>query len=586
MPMLHFFQKLFSILLPSEIVHFWLLVFAMLIGAILETASIGLLIPAIGFMSDDNFLNNFPNFLLFLNKIGNPSKDSLIFYGVLFLFSIYIFKAVYLTFLTWWQNVFIYRIRAELSKRLFYSYLNQPWTFHLERNSAQLINTLTSETNQFGVYILQPTLIILSEMFIFVGITLLLTYNEPLNTLILIGIFGLSTFLFYKSVRNKLLKWGQARQFHETSRIQHVQQGLGGAKEVKLGALEDNFLKLYDRHNKEVSKIMQIQTTVQQQPRIWLEILTLISFAIIAYIMDSHNKSSTEIYIALGLFAGAAYRILPSINKLTGAIQNLRYANSVLELLHQEITMIKIPPQAAEKEQLNFSESINIKNLSYSYTNGNPILHNISMEIKHGQCIGLIGSSGSGKSTLIDIILGLLPSNEGSIFIDGEDIVKTNLRFWQKQIGYVPQSIFLTDDTLRHNIAFGIPDELIDEKAITNAIEMAQLQDFINNLPNKLDTVVGERGVRLSGGQRQRIGIARALYHNPNILVFDEATSALDMKTEEEIMGTINSMIGNKTIIIIAHRVATLKNCHKIYQIEDGGISEVLNSYIPHIKIK
>lgn len=545
----------------------------MLVGTLLETASVGLIVPALSVMSQDKLSDTTPWLLSVLAFLGNPIQDQLIVVGVVLLLGIYMVKTIFLVFLTWRQNVFVFSVRAALSQRLFSGYLHQPWSFHLQRNSAQLINTLTNETNQFGASALYPTLILLTEILVLIGICTLLIYVEPLGALMLVGVLALALWIFHRFTRNHLLRWGKERQFHEGLRVQHVQQGLGGAKEVKLSGREDEFLKLYSHHNISIARVMQLQTTLQQIPRLWLELLAVGSLAILVFVMVYQGKSAVSVFATLGLFAGAAFRLLPSASRIMGAIQNLRYSGAVVEQLHKEIHTLE-QHQKVDGKPLTFQSSIVLEQIRYQYPNTSTAsLTDVSITIPHGACIGLIGGSGAGKSTLVDIVLGLLTPTSGKVKVDGLDI-QTNLRGWQDQIGYVPQSIFLTDDTLRRNIAFGFPDNQIDDVAVQRAIQMAQLEEFVSGLPEGVRTVVGERGVRLSGGQRQRIGIARALYNDPQVLVLDEATSALDTKTEEGVMDAVNALVGKKTIVIIAHRLTTVSRCERLYRLEHGRIVE------------
>jgi len=566
-------KKIYLLLSNSERKQAWILLILMLVGTALETASVGLIVPALSLMSQDKLSDISPLLSSILAFLGNPSQDQLIVVGAVLLLGIYIVKTIFLLFMTWRQNVFIFSVRAALSQRLFSGYLHQPWSFHLQRNSAKLINTLTNETNQFGASALYPALILLTEILVLIGISSLLIYIEPFGALMLVGVLALALWIFHRFTRNHLLRWGKERQFHEGLRVQHVQQGLGGAKEVKLSGREDEFLELYSHHNLRVARVMQLQTTLQQIPRLWLELLAVGSLAILVFIMVYQGKSVVSLFAILGLFAGAAFRLLPSASRIMGAIQNLRYSGAVVDLLHKEIQTLE-PHRKIDSKPLNFQRAIDLDRICYNYCNTSVAsLTDITLTIPHGACIGLIGGSGAGKSTLVDIVLGLLTPTSGQVKVDGFDI-QNNLREWQDQIGYVPQSIFLTDDTLRRNIAFGFPDNQIDDVAVQRAIHMAQLEEFVSGLPEGVQTVVGERGVRLSGGQRQRIGIARALYNDPQVLVLDEATSALDTMTEEGVMDAVNALVGKKTIVIIAHRLTTVSRCERLYRLEHGRIVE------------
>lgn len=568
-----FIKKIFFLLTPSEKSQAWLLLFLMLIGALLETASIGFIVPALTLMSQEKLPDSYSWLSSALDFLGNPKKDELVILSVIFLFSIYFIKTIFLLFLTWKQNVFVFGVRASLSQRLFSGYLHQPWSFHLQRNSAQLINTLTNETNQFGSSALYPALILLTEILVLISICTLLIYTQPVGAMMLMSLLGLALWVFYRLTRNHLVRWGKARQFHEGLRVQHVQQGLGGAKEVKLAGREADFLERYKHHNINIARVMRLQSTLQQIPRLWLELLAVAGLALLVFVMVAQGKSPASVFATLGLFAGAAFRLLPSASRVMGAIQSLRYSGSVVDFLCKEISILELQYKENTKPLL-FQDSITLKGISYQYPTASVAsLTDITFTIPYGACIGLIGGSGAGKSTLVDIVLGLLTPTSGQVKVDGFDI-QNSLRGWQNQIGYVPQTIFLTDDTLRRNIAFGLPDSQIDDLEVQRAIRMAKLEEFVNGLPDGIQTIVGERGVRLSGGQRQRIGIARALYSDPPVLVLDEATSALDMETEGGVMSALNSLLGKKTIIIIAHRLSTVACCDRLYRLEHGLIVE------------
>lgn len=319
------------------------------------------------------------------------------------------------------------------------------------------------------------------------------------------------------------------------------------------------------------------QGFLQEVLRTWFEVLAVLGVAILILVLIIQGNEVSTIFVVLGIFAAAAFRLMPSITRIIGSIQSFRYSLPVLETLHKEFQITESVSSASKPENIvrtnsEFSDKLTFDHVSFTYPGANiPSLNDVSLNIYFGECIGIIGSSGAGKTTLVDIILGLIVPDYGKVVIDGDDICES-LSNWQSQIGYVPESIFLIDDSLRKNIAFGIPDNDIDELLVNQAIQAAQLEDFVNTLPEGLNTFVGERGVRLSGGQRQRIGIARALYHDPKVLVFDEATSSLDNDTESEIMKTIHLMHKDKTIIIIAHRLSTVEKCDRLYMLDFGKV--------------
>lgn len=561
-----------TLLTPKQRRQAVVLLGLMFVGALVETASIGLIIPAVALMAQVDLTSSYPLLQPLLEFLGQPTQNQLIAGGMVVLFAVYLFKALFLAFLTWRQNAFIFGVRAVLSQRLFTGYLHQPWSFHLQRNSAQLINILANETNLFTASALQPALLLLAEVLVLAGTFTLLIVVEPLGTLVLMGVVGFAAWSFQRITGSHLLRWGKARQYHESQRIQHVQQGLGGAKEIKLLGREAEFLDRYSTHNIGSTRVVEWQNTLQQLPRLWIEVLAVGGLATLVLVMIAQGKPPATMLATFGLFAVAAFRVMPSANRAIGALQSLRYARPVVDTLHQELIALDESLAPKKGGPLAFSKAIVLESVGYRYPGASAAsLNDITLRIPNGASIGFVGGSGAGKSTLVDLILGLLTPTTGQVRVDGVDI-QTNLRGWQDQIGYVPQTVFLTDDSLRCNVAFGVSEDQIDDSAVQRALRAAQLEGFVNSLPEGVQTLVGERGVRLSGGQRQRIGIARALYHDPQVLVLDEATSALDTATEESVMAAVNRLIGEKTLIIVAHRLSTVARCGRLYRLEKGQI--------------
>jgi ABC-type multidrug transport system fused ATPase/permease subunit len=364
--------------------------------------------------------------------------------------------------------------------------------------------------------------------------------------------------------------WGDQRFRLGALINQHQAQGLGGAKDVKIRGREDYFVKQYDRHMRVSADLSVRQIVMGQVPRMWLELVAVSTLCALAGTMLWQNRDSRDMVASLGLFATAAFRLLPSVNRLALAAQNFRYGASGLAALKADLQLSDSPPQSSTA--ISFDRSIALEGVSFRFPNAPaPALDEVSIRIPHGTAVGIIGGSGAGKSTAVDVLLGLLEPSSGKVTVDGIDI-RGNPRGWQDMVGYVPQSIYLCDESLRANVAFGVPPEEIDEQALGRAIRAARLDDFVASLPDGLSTVVGERGVRLSGGQRQRIGIARALYHDPSVLVLDEATSALDTATESEVMDAVNALHGAKTLVIIAHRLSTVEQCDVVYRLEQGRV--------------
>jgi len=543
-----------------------------LIGTILEMAGIGLVIPAIAIMTDESTAYNYAIFILLFDALGNPSHAQLVIYGISLLLSAYIIKAFYLAFLSFKQAQYIYNIKVYISQSLFERYLRSPYEFHLQKNSGHLIRNITVEVEQLVSRVLIPGVLLITELTVIMAIAVLLFIIQPLGALLLFMVMGFAVFGFQRVTQNYLIKWGAERQRYEGDRIQKAQEGLGGIKDVKLMGRECNFIQSYGEGTLNAASVERKQYALSNIPRLWLETVGVFGLTLLVVITLDHTSAPSDLIPIIGLFAAAAFRILPSANRVLSSLQSLRYSDAVISLILEEFNLQQEENRAKNK-LIRLDKKLEMRNVSYTYPNDQQnTLFNISLTINKGECIGIIGASGAGKSTLVDVLLGLIKPSSGGIFIDDLDI-NEGIRGWQDLIGYVQQSIFLTDDTLRSNIAFGLKCDQIDDKLIMQAIKAAQLDSFVQSLPQGANTLVGERGVRLSGGQRQRIGIARALYHNPPLLVFDEATSALDNETEAGVMESIKSFKGNRTVIIIAHRLSTIEHCDKIFRLEGGRIS-------------
>ena len=540
----------------------------------METFGIGLIVPAITLMTQSDIFHKYPEILELYSIIGSPGKNALVISGMLILVLVYFLKVAMLAVVAWYQNTFAFKVQMRLSQSLFSIYLHQPYTFHLERNSGKLIQSIVGEINLFASNGLMAIVILVTEIFTLVAFSILLLIVEPIGTMVIIIVFSFFSFLFVAFTRKNIISWGQARQYHDGLGIQSLQEGLGAAKDVKLLGKETEFLKRYVIHNQSSGRVARLQATLLLMPRLWLELLAVIGLALLTISMLMQGKDVLDLFPILGLFAAAAFRLMPSINRILNSIQNLRFVFPVVDVLSKEFDLVNTASFAKDnkKEKVKIFNELQLLNVFYKYPSSSKFsIENISFSIKNGESIGFIGASGAGKSTLVDILLGLLYPTSGEILLDGKD-VHQNIRIWQKNIGYVPQFIFLTDDTLRRNVAFGLPEIEIDDEAVKSAIKLAQLEDFVAGLPKGLDTMVGERGVRLSGGQRQRIGIARALYHDPMVLVLDEATSSLDTATEKSVMESVKSLRGNKTIVTVAHRLSTISDCDRLYKLENGFI--------------
>ena len=569
---LSMFQKVRSLLSREQKRQFIILAGLVLVGMLFEMASLGLMLPTIGFMLKENVGQRYPFLQPYLEALGSPTQTQLVVGCMIFLVFFFLLKSIFMLGLSWKQLRFSNQFSVDLSQSLFLGYLRQPYAFHLQRNSAQLIRNIQGEAGQLGS-VVQSSISFGIELAMMIGIALMLLAVEPIGAIAVTSLLGLSAVAFQRLTRGKLLDWGVRRQFHSGLVTQHLQQGLGGVKDVKLMGREEYFIGKYSEHSAWLAVITARFQTLGALPRLYLEFLAIVGLAGLVIAMVLQGKSLALLIATLGVFVAAAFRMIPSINRLMSSVQSIRYAQPVVDMLYNEFSLIKnTKPDTYLGNRLNFNNEIMISDVNFRYPSvSKNALKNVSIVIKKGESVGFAGRSGSGKTTLVDVILGLLPPAAGEVLVDGVDIQK-NLRGWQDQIGYVPQSIYLTDDTLRANVAFGLKKEDINEQAVLQSIKAAQLDEFVAGLPEGLNTLVGERGIRLSGGQRQRIGIARALYHQPEVLVLDEATSALDTETEQGVMASIKALQGHKTILIVAHRLSTIEHCDRVYRLEHGKV--------------
>ena len=539
----------------------------MIVGSVLETLSLGLVVPVVGLLTRPNYIQNFPR----INELlGYPTEHQFVIGMMFALVLVYIAKSFFLIWSAWVQRGYSASVTTRIGRQLFRSYLYQPYAFHLQRNSAVLIrNSQNSGLVMTGI--IDPILVISSDILVTGGLLVLLIKLEPIGSIATISIFGLTSWIFRKFTNSRIKTWGEIQNFHKRMLLQHLQQGFGGVKDVKILGTEEYFASQYGENLLKNSEVVRRFSIAQTLPRFGLEILTIIGLAVLVSTMVLLDSELPEILPVLGLFGAAAFRLLPAVNRL---ISNFQIINVSRPQVNEVFEDLDLPDQLNHKnsDRSTLTSAISIVDISFSYAESlKNVVSGVSVKIGRGEAVGLIGSSGSGKSTLVDILLGLLEPNSGKVLVDGSDI-HDDLRGWQDQIGYVPQSIFLTDDTLRRNVAFGLPKDKIDDDAVRSAIRSAQLEEFVASLPDGMETVVGERGVRLSGGQRQRIGIARALYNNPDVLVLDEATSSLDTETEHGVMQAVQALQGDKTVIIVAHRLSTVEYCDRLYRLENAQI--------------
>jgi ATP-binding cassette subfamily C protein len=462
--------------------------------------------------------------------------------------------------------------------------MHVPYSFHLNRNSASLIRNVSTESRMIATNVMLPILQITTEFVMALSIIILLLSVQPLITLFTLITLAIVSFFFLKGTKKTMKKHGEKALAEREKIIKTVNEGIGGFKEVTLTNRKPWFIKRFEDSMLSLSKAEIFQQTTRQSVNPIIETIAIAGILLIAFILLKQGHSLAMLSSILALFALSIRRLLPAVNNIVSQYSSLRYnaysVNPIYEDLinlekYQNLKQDDDNDKDNNKSKKSFlKEKIAIKNLDFKYQKHQDlILRDISFSITQGQAIALVGSTGSGKTTLADLILGLLKPSSGKIEVDDKDIY-TNISAWQKNIGYIPQFIYLSDDSIKNNIAFGLEEDEIDDDKLKKAIEVSQLTEFIGQLPEKENTKIGERGIRLSGGQRQRIGIARALYDNPEVLVMDEATSSLDNITEKFIIEAIEKLKKNRTIIIIAHRLSTVKNCDQLYILKQGQIIE------------
>lgn len=571
------------------------LLLAFIASSILEAVGIGLIGPFINIAANPNiirryaFLNSFV-----LGTLGLKTDAEIIITTAIFVIGIFCIKSL-IYFLC---KLFIYKFsfhhKVELEARLVHTYLHIPYLFHLNRNSASLIKNIIVESNQFTLNCLIPLLETAANVVVVV-ILLALLAKTDLILLSLSLLVLLPVVLLFTKLSQRANRWGQMRSESQQQMIRAINHGLGGIKETKIVGCEDYFERDLRKNSQRLAETSVLVESFQLLPRISIEtLLVVFLISLIAIAQIFWADSSQQFMSVLGIFAIASMRMVPISSQTLNAIVRMRASSYALNMLYFDLKEIEkyagSPQRAAsalvsyQKQLYSFSNlpngrlstasqyEISLENLVFTYPSASePTIRNLSLSFKQGESIAFIGQSGAGKTTLVDILLGLIIPDRGDIYINGISIY-TDLRSWQNMLGYIPQSIFLTDESIEENIAFGVPSDQIDPERLQKAIKAAQLQDLIHDLPDGIKTPVGERGVRLSGGQRQRIGIARALYHEREVLVLDEATSALDSETERLVCDAINSLAGLKTLVIIAHRTSTIKNCDRVYSLGKGEI--------------
>lgn len=579
--MIKYFEKILYILGSSK-QELPKLVFVFLFSSLVEVFGIGLLGPFFAIISDPEEVQSIPVLSNISSRLGFENANKLILLLCILIAGIFAIKSVLYFASKYYILNFGYSHRGKLAEMLNFAYLSSEYEYFISKNSANLIKNITFETQVFCDRVLLALLEGASNLVILVMLLLLMAIS---NLALLITTLAalLPVLILVYGIRDKLKTWGEIISEATENIIKTLNHGLGGFKETRVIGCSSYFESQMREYTKQYAKAASLSTSFGMLPRILIE--TSLVIFVIAFIGISQffwQENSNKLVASLSVFAVASIRLLPAASQLMSALGSLQNTQHIVDILYMDLKGIqdqlielKRNDQKTDDHDINFSNKICIKNISYKYIGTySPAIQNASVEISKGESIAFIGKSGAGKTTIVDIILGLLTPQKGDITVDGISIY-SNLRAWQNLVGYIPQSIFLLDDTIERNIAYGVPDSHIDYKKLDQAIAAAQLEELVNQLPNGLSTRLGERGVMLSGGQRQRIGIARAIYHEREILVLDEATSALDSETEKLVSESIQALAGNKTIITIAHRLSTIEHCDRVYLLEAGRITKI-----------
>ncbi len=550
----------------------------MFLSALLETAGIGLVLPFLTVISDPEIIETNRWLLkLFLLLDAENKTEFLIFLSVIIVI-VYLIKNIFLQGLYYLQSRFVFSKRSSLGKRIFITYLKRSYSYHLEHNTAELDRNIRFEVPKVYSYV-QSFLKISTELSVLICIVSMLLWVNTLIVVCGVIIFGSISAVFYKVFHSYIKVLAKRVQDSQLHTGQALLEGFGAIKEVKISGKEDYFPNRYYSNMMVNARANWQQQTLSASPKFFLEVTAVTSLiAIVIVYLNVQQGSFNNLIPTLGIFAVAVIRLVPIFGQLVTLFHQLSFSAVGIDVVYEDVKGLEEEQKhwiVKENKIMSFDQQIKIQDVSFSFGNARKFgLKRVSLEISKGQSIALVGPSGAGKTTLVNIIMGLLKPSQGLILADDNDILE-NPFAWQRNIGYVPQSIYLLDSSIRENVAFGLETKDIDESMVWNALIIAQADDIAKQLPRGLDTLVGENGVRLSGGQRQRLGIARALYHQPEILILDEATSDLDNETEKEVSLAINQISGHKTLIIIAHRLSSIQKCDCIYFMKNGSIVDL-----------
>ncbi len=557
-----------------------ILLIAIFIGAMLELVGVSLIMPLIQLISKPEVVETNPVLATIYGTLHMKSVTDFFIFLVMVIIVMYFVKNIYLTVMYYCQYSFIYKNQLKCAGRLIDCYLKKPYTYHLDHNTSDMIRNIMLDTDRLFQLILS-VLNVSSEGLLSMLLIAYLLINDPVMSIAVAGILVVCMGSFRVLTKKRVHAYGQQNQKYDGKMHQAINQALGAVKDIKILHREKYFVNAFISCGEKKMTALINTNFFGTVPKYLIESVCVASILLVLVFKLQNGTSLDSILPKLAAFAVAAFKLLPSVGKISNYMNGITFLKPSIDLIYHDLKEtedmigVEIEDKAPLTDINEKAEKISVEHISYSYPGfEETVLNDVSFDIPLGTSIGLIGPSGAGKSTMADVILGILFPKQGRIMYGNMNVHENPLR-WAERLAYIPQAIYLADESIRCNVAFGIESDKIDEEAVWNALEEAQLADFVRSLPDGLDTEVGERGVRLSGGQRQRIGIARALYGNPEILVLDEATSALDNDTEKAVMDAIERLHGKKTLLIIAHRLTTIKNCEYIFRVEKGKLNLV-----------
>lgn len=578
--MIQIIKKFTKILNKQQKVRVIIIGIMMVIGAFLETLGVGLILPLVSAITTPDFITTNKYAIMVCELFDLHSSRTFMVVVIGALIFIYIFKNLYLLLEYYVQYRFTCNNRFSVQSRLMEVYLRRPYEYFLDAETGEITRVIMSDTGS-TFSLLSTVLSFFTEAVVSVALIVTIIAADPFMAFLLAAVLGSVMYLIGKIIKPILGKAGLSYQNNAGQMNKWLFQSISGIKEIKVTKKEEYFLDQFSKYGKKAINSEKLNNILGTVPRLSIEAIGISSMlGVIAFLMFRGREVDTMLP-QLSAFAMAAVRLMPSVNRMSSSLNSMSYQEPALDKMLEHLAVAE--EWKAEKNdsadglsqsarKITLDQQVELSDITYSYPNSaTPVLLHANMVIPVGKSVGVVGASGSGKTTAVDILLGLLELQDGAVLSDGTDI-RVDYEEWLSHIGYIPQMIYMLDDTIRANVAFGMPEKKIDEAQVWRALEEAQLKDFVQSLPNGLDTSIGERGIRLSGGQRQRIGIARALYPDPELLIFDEATSALDNETEAAIMESINALHGRKTMVIIAHRLTTIEECDIVYRVEDGKI--------------